>query len=164
MNTRPTKILLLGISGAGKSTLAPLLAEFYKLNVYEADDEVMIINNNVWPHDDATVDKGFAIANEKALNSDNIIFVTSWLNKKDFLKFVEKEFKIVELHADLDELVVRKQTRDNSSEDHILRFRNAYPEYLELINDADLKSNFTLSVDTTRLSADELFKLIGLRL
>ncbi len=155
------KILLLGLSGSGKSTLAQLLGKTYKLNVYEADDEVMLINKNKWPTEDSIVDKGFAQANEKALKLDTIIFVTTWLSKADFHRFVTHGYLVVELHADFEILVKRKVARDNPPQEHIDKYKSTYDEFVEYISDPTISKNILVGIDTTNLHPEGIVETIS---
>lgn len=158
------KLLLLGLSGSGKSTVAKLLAGKYKLSLYEADDEVMKANGGVWPKDDANfddfVDRVFEETNKKVINLENIIYVISWMEKERIEEFYNNGFVIVEMHADFDELIKRKELRDGISEIRRNRFSNTYISYFETILSDDMKDFYKLSIDTTNKSPNELANII----
>lgn len=158
------KLLFLGLSGSGKSTTAPLIGSKYGLQVYEADDEVMLINNNTWPNNDRIIDKGFEQANTKALNLDNLIFVTSWLSKDDFHRFVTSGYKVIEFHADFDVLAARKIARDNSPAEHIQKFEHTYQEFMEYIDDPSIANSIFVSIDSSKLSSEEILGIISQKL
>lgn len=152
------KILLLGLSGSGKSTLSKLVGDKYKLDVYEADDEVEKHNGGVWPDDDNIITQGFEIANKKALLSDNIVYVTSWLEQDKIKEFHKSGFEIIEMHADFDTLIDRKRKRDNITLDKIEKFKNTYTEYFNTILPIEMVEYYKLSIDTTTLTTDEILK------
>jgi shikimate kinase len=150
------KILLLGLSGSGKTTVAKLIAEKFKLKLVEADDKVEEINGGTWPDNDETITKGFRIANDEALLSDNILYVISWLTHKEIKKFVKAGFKIVEMHADFEELVRRKKERDNISPEKIEKFKLTYIEYFNTILNENIKDTYVVSIDSTNLTTQQI--------
>lgn len=155
------KILLLGLSGSGKSTLAPVLAKKYNLSVYEADDEVMLINDGIWPDNDEIVDRGFALANEKVLKQDSVVFVSTWLSKKDFARFVESGFKVVVLIAQFQELVNRKIKRDQTTSEKIEIYKQTYKDFIEYIESPEIAKHILIRIDSTNLSTEELAEIVA---
>lgn len=151
------KIVLLGLTGSGKSTTAPKLADHFKLNLLEADDEVIRHNKGIWPKDEGTIDKSFKTTNAKVLTMDNILYVISWLNKEWLSKFAKAGFNIIELHADMEELIKRKKRRDNVQEKELERFRKNYDDYFKVMGNPAIASSFSLSLDTTNLSPEETY-------
>lgn len=154
------KILLLGLSGSGKSTLSKLVGDKYKLDVYEADDEVEKLNGGLWPDDDNIITQRFEIANKKALLSDNMVYVSSWLEQDKIKAFYNSGFEIIEMHADFDTLIDRKRKRDNITLDKIEKFKNTYTEYFNTILPIEMVEYYKLSIDTTTLTTDEILKNI----
>lgn len=156
------KILLLGISGSGKSTVSKLIAEKLNLKLIEADDTVEKINGGSWPESDEIITKGFEIANNEVAKEDDVVFVTSWLSREDIKKFVELGFIIFEMHADFEELVRRKKERDNETPERIEKFKLTYIEYFNTILAEDMLGYYKNSIDTTKLSTNEIFDTIKL--
>lgn len=158
------KILILGLSGAGKSTVSKLLAEYYKLELIEADDEVMKANGGVWPKDSNTtddfIDRIFEETNKRVVETDNFVYVISWMKEERIRQFYDKGFIIIEMHADYDVLLKRKEKRDGFSGVEPNMFQNAYISYFETILSSELKELYTLSIDTTNLTTDKIFKMI----
>lgn len=155
------KILILGLSGSGKSTVAKLVAEKLKIKLIEADDTVEKINGGIWPDNDETITKGFRIANDEALQSDNILYVISWLTHKEIKKFIEAGFKIIEMHADFDELVKRKKERDNISPEKIEKFKLTYIEYFNTVLNENIKDLYSISIDTTNKTTADIENIIA---
>lgn len=155
------KILLLGLSGSGKSTVAKKIAEKFNLKLVEADDTVSKINGGAWPNNDEIITKGFELSSKSVLNKDNVIFVISWLSKEEINKFLSSGFKIVEMHAEFDELVKRKIERDNETPERIEKFKLTYIEYFNTILTPDLIELYILSIDSTNKSTNELEKIIA---
>jgi len=155
------KLLLLGLSGSGKSTVAKLVAEKLKIKLIEADDTVEKINGGIWPDNDETITKGFRIANDEALQSDNILYVISWLTHKEIKKFIEAGFKIIEMHADFDELVKRKKERDNISPEKIEKFKLTYIEYFNTVLNENIKDLYSISIDTTNKTTADIENIIA---
>ncbi len=155
------KLLLLGLSGSGKSTVAKLVAEKFKLKLVEADDKVEEINGGTWPDNDETITKGFKIANDEALQSDNILYVISWLTHKEIKKFLNAGFKIVEMHAEFEELVKRKLKRDNETPERIEKFKLTYIEYFNTVLNENIKDLYSLSIDTTNKTTINIENIIA---
>ena len=55
-----------------------------------------------------TVSKYMLTTNDAALEMDGIVYVTSWLSRESMKQFYQKGFRIIELHADFEELLRRK--------------------------------------------------------
>ncbi len=155
------KILLIGLSGSGKSTVAVMLAEKYKINLIEADDEVMNENGGVWPEgNDEFIDRVFEKTNKKVISLDDILYVTSWLLPQRIKDFYASGFIIFEMHADFEILMTRKDLRDGKTNERRKRFSNTFISYHETILSDSVKELYSLSIDTTHLSPEEIFKNI----
>jgi adenylate kinase family enzyme len=154
------KVLLLGLTGSGKSTVSKNIAKKYNLTVVEADDEVIRHNNGIWPEDEALIDKYFDQTSLRMLQEDNVLYVISWMDKVDILKFLDNGFKIIELHAQLEELIKRKINRDNPSEDQINRFKNNYQGYIDVVTDTDVQKALNVTINTTNLTSNEVESII----
>lgn len=102
--------MLLGITGSGKSTTAQSIARPLNLNVVEADNEVIRLNHDLWPDDEEVIDKYFQVASDKVLIMDNVLYVISWLSKPRIKQFIQNGFKVIELHASVEELLKRKRS------------------------------------------------------
>lgn len=159
------KILILGLSGSGKSTVSRKLANKYNLTLIEADDEVLKANGGVWPHDyntrDEFIDKIFEETNKKVIEMNNVIYVTSWLTPERIKDFRSKRFVIVEMHADFDVLVKRKNGRDGESEERVEKFKNTYISYFQTILAQDMLDEYALSIDTSNMDTDEIGQKIA---
>jgi len=154
------KVLILGLTGSGKSTCAKVVASKFFLKIVEADDEVLKLNDGIWPKEESIIDKYFEIANDKVLGMSNVLYLISWLEKERIKEFFQKGFKIIELRADFDELLRRKRKRGNLDLKEARRFKNNYQGYLKIVNDSELKSAFLLRLDTTSLAPNQVEKLI----
>lgn len=159
------KLLILGLSGSGKSTIAKLLAEKYDLELVEADDAVMNANGGTWPSDydtrDEFVDKIFEETNKKVLSMKKVLYVTSWLTSERIDDFIKNQFKIIEMHADFDELLKRKENRDGKSSKREERFKNTYISYFENILSQEYKQYYLISLDTTNLNANQIIEKVS---
>ena len=145
------KLLLLGITGSGKSTISRPIGYAFGLKVLEVDQEVIRLNNGLWPKDGDIIRKCMMATNDTALKMGGILYVTSWLNKQDIKKFYENGFKIIELHADFEELLKQKIKRDNPPQNQIDQFKEDSEGYYEVINDQEIQPLLTLSLDTTNM-------------
>lgn len=155
------KILLLGLSASGKSTVSLKLAKKYNLILEEADDEVRNLNGNNWSFNDGIITEAFKTANNKAIHMDNVIYVTSWLSQDEIAEFYKSGFKIIEMHASFDELVRRKIKKDFISRDMINKFKDTYKGYFDTVLPDEMKQYYKLSLDTTKITEDEVFIIIS---
>ncbi len=155
------KLLLLGLSASGKSTVAKKISEKFNLKLLEADDTVEKINGGTWPDNDETITKGFKIANDEALQSDNILYVISWLTHKEIKRFLNAGFKIVEMHAEFEELVKRKLKRDNETPERIEKFKLTYIEYFNTVLNENIKDLYRVSIDTTNKTVVDIENIIA---
>jgi len=156
------KVLLLGLTGAGKTTVAKNVANKYNLNLIEADDEVIKLNGGHWPNSEEIIDRYFEVTNDKVMGLDNVLYIISWLIPERINEFYNKDFIIIELHADFNELLRRKISRDGVSDEEKKRFRKNYLGYVKDILSDKTKRMLTLSLDTTKLSSEEImFKVNG---
>lgn len=148
------KVLLLGLTGSGKSTIAPKIAKEFNLQLVEADNEVIKQNGGIWPKEEVIIGKYFDISNTETVKRNNIIYVISWMNKETVINFKDNGFTIIELHADINELIRRKSQRDNIAIDEIERFKENYGGYYEVINDNKIRNLLAASIDTTNMSIE----------
>lgn len=158
------KLLLLGITGSGKSTISEPIGQALGLKILEVDQEVIRLNNGLWPKDDDIIRKYMLATNDAVLEMDHVLYVTSWLSKENIKRFYNKEFKIIELHADLKELLKRKIKRDNPSQDQINQFKEDSEGYYEVINDPEIQPLIILSLDTTDMSIKSVINKITAKL
>lgn len=148
------------MTGAGKSTAAISVAKHFGLQVFESDQEVIRLNNGLWPKDLKVILKYMRVANKTALGMDKIIYVTSWLTKSDVKRFYKKGFRIIELHADLETLIKRKINRDKPPQSQIDQFRKTYGGYYEVVNDTEIKPLISLSLDTTHMLKESVINKV----
>jgi gluconate kinase len=160
LTTNPTKILLLGMSCSGKSTIAHDLADALKIKLLEADDEVLNLNDGVWPDDEEIIDTCFGITNKKVLKMENILYVISWLERDDILSFYDAGFTLVEVHAPLGVLKKRKRVRDNVPAVDTARLQKNFKHYVEILQDSAIRNLFSASIDTSKLKPTAVLQSI----
>lgn len=154
------KLLLLGITGSGKSTISEPIGRTLGMEVLEVDKEVIRLNNGLWPNDGDLIRKLMLATNDAVLKMDHILYVTSWLSKENIKQFYKKGFKIIELHADFEELLKRKIKRDNPPQNQIDQFKEDSEGYYEVINDQEIQDLITLSLDTTNMPIESVIQSI----
>lgn len=155
------KLLLLGTTCSGKSTIAKELADRFGLSLIEADDEVLKLNNGKWPSEEHIIDKHFETINIATLGKNDILFVTSWLEKEEILKFKQKGFLIVELHTTLETLLIRKQNRDKLNKLNKARVEENYSSYKKITEDKTIEKALALSIDTSELNPKQIITKIN---
>lgn len=154
------KVLLLGITGSGKSTVSIPVAKALGLEVLESDQEIIRLNDGLWPKDRELITRYMLAAHEEALKRDNVLYVTSWLSKERIKQFHQAGFKIIELHASMEELLRRKMKRDNPDPDQIQVFKDGHDGYYEVVNDPEVQPLITLSFDSTDISSEAISESI----
>jgi len=154
------KILILGLSASGKTTLGKSLSKLFGVPVIEADDETRKLNNGVWPSDEKVIDRYFDVINEWVLKMENVIYITSWLEKEAIVKFFNNGFKIIELHGKFEKLLSRRMNRDDPSKLLIKRFKKNYSKYTKIISKPEVTKTTTTSIDVSDLTVEELLKKV----
>lgn len=150
------RVVILGTTGSGKSTVANKLRRKYQLPVLEVDNEVSRLNNGKWPKSQTLVDKLFEKTNQYVLDTNDVIYITPYLSKENIIKFYNKGFTFIELHANIDALLKRRIKRDNPSKQEIERFTQNYQGYFEITQDPAIAKLFTKSIDTTKKTKGEV--------
>lgn len=154
------KVVLLGITGSGKSTTAQSVAGPLNLKVVEADNEVIRLNHGLWPDDEEIIDKYFQVTSDEVLKMNDVLYVISWLSKERIQQFIQNGFKVIELHAPVEELLRRKIRRDNPTKVSINRFKESYGGYYEVVEDKEIRPLLTLSLDTSTMKPEEVANTI----
>ncbi len=72
--------------------------------VVEVDDIAQEKNNGIWPESEAVLGVLFEEVNCEVIKRDEVVYVTSFLDKSDVERFYNAGFKIIELHATYEEL------------------------------------------------------------
>jgi len=152
-----TKVVILGLTGSGKTTVVNALRK-KGWSILEVDDEVVKRNKGKWPEDEKVINKFFAEINKEVVKLDEVVFVTSFLEKNDIQMFFQSGFKIIEMHADHHELIKRKKRRDNPSSKKLLRFKKNYDYYNKVVYEAG--GLISLSIDTTAMPIEEMIKKV----
>lgn len=138
------KFVILGPSSSGKTTIGIYLKKQHKLPIFECDDEARRLNKGHWPRSEKVIDKLFARVNKTALEKENTVYTTSYLDKKEILQFVEKGFKFIFLYANFDFLLQRRLNRERLSSSLLNRFKRRHKGILELVNSINPKQIFPL--------------------
>lgn len=155
------KVVILGASSTGKTTIGSILRDKYKLPVFECDDETRCLNDGVWPDDERIVDKLFTQVNKKALDMENIVYITSFLDRDEILAFANKGFKFIELHGDFDFLLKRRLKREKISPTLLRRFRKRYESLIKLVDSPELRQYFPLKFEVSQDSNDQIAREIA---
>lgn len=155
------KAVLLGLTNSGKSTTAAIL-KAKGWPVVEIDDIAQARNSDVWPESEALLDRLFKAITEEILLRENLVFVTSFLEIADVIRFKQAGFKILELHASYEELKRRKIKRDGYPKDAFERFDRNYANYQRIMS--EVNHYISLSLDTTLLTSEDLAKMIEVEL
>ncbi|MBI4039937.1 hypothetical protein HY389_01115, partial [Candidatus Daviesbacteria bacterium] len=84
------KFVILGPSSSSKTTVSMILQNRYGLPIFECDNETRRLNKGYWPRNVKVVDKFFTQVNKKALEKENIVYITSFLDEAEIVKFTQK--------------------------------------------------------------------------
>jgi adenylate kinase family enzyme len=106
------KIIVLAPSAGGKSTLMRYLREHTLLNILEMDEEVMKVNNDMWPNDNKYKDDVLVPEIVKnILMYDEVVYLASYVPEELIRIAREKKFLIVLINVSLSELELRNKKR-----------------------------------------------------
>jgi broad-specificity NMP kinase len=147
------KAIILGLTNSGKSSVAELLKK-RGWPIVEVDDEAQARNGGIWPESEDVLDVLFKEINEEVLKSDNIVFVTSFLEIIDTKRFIESGFTIIELRASYKELQRRKIQRDGYPQDEWERFNRNYENFQKYL--PQVSEHISLSLDSTNKKSEDL--------
>lgn len=158
------KIVLLGVSGTGKTTIGTLLKKRYAFPVLEADDEVKLHYNGIWPDEEHLIDASFEATNRRVLEMQHILFITSWLEKETIQAFSARGFQLVLFVAPLEELLRRRQMRDGAYSPTLLqRVRKNYQTFSNIVQAPTIWPLFALTLDMSKTTPEQaLHRIVDL--
>lgn len=151
------KVVLLGLSNTGKSSVAAHLRN-NNWFVIEVDDIAQYKNKGIWPENENELDILFKEVNQEVLKLENVIYVTSFLEVEDILRFHKAGFTCIELHTSYEELIRRKSKRDGVPKDNYERFKRNYDNYQHKV--PTMKKYWSLSLDTTETESAQLAHIV----
>lgn len=150
------RVVLLGTTCSGKTSVGRILAERYGLPIIEVDWEAQKIDPDIFrKHDHEFIDKTFEEINARVLKMEEVMFITSFLEPERIEDFNRAGFKIIQLYANLKELIKRRTARHQGvlSEKRANNTVNNYNSHMKIAKDqADL---LAASIDTSNLSIEE---------
>jgi len=117
------KAIVIGTSLTGKTTLMRYLRKTSNLQIQEIDEELTQLNGGHWPKDDNYKNSVLVPKIKKnVLSHDNILFFTNahYFSALDLEIARQKDFKIIQLFVDKEELERRNKNRmeNEGYEDH----------------------------------------------
>ncbi len=105
------KAIIIGSQLSGKTTLVRHLRSVSDLNLLEMDEEIMRLNNNIWP-DNKTKDEVLTPRICADISGrENIVFLTNYFVPNLLRTAKGNGFKIIELKLDKKTLLERNETR-----------------------------------------------------
>lgn len=158
------KVVLLGLSGTGKTTIGTLLKKKYEFPILEADDDVKLRYNGIWPDEEHLIDASFEETNRRVLEMQHVFFITSWLEKDMIQTFFVRGFQLVLCVAPLEELLRRRQVRDGAYSPALLqRVRKNYQIFLNSVQTAKISPLFALTLDMAKTTPEQaLHRIVDL--
>jgi adenylate kinase family enzyme len=110
--TDKIKAIIIGPPLVGKTTIVNYLRSKTSLQVLELDEELVKLNNGVWPSDEEHRNKVLVHkVVDEVKNMDNVIFFTTYFGVEDLRRVKEGGFKVLQLMLEKDELLKRNITR-----------------------------------------------------
>lgn len=106
------KVIMVGPQLVGKTTLVRYFRAHTDLPVLELDEEIMRLNNGVWPKDDNYKNQILVPKIENDIkNRKNSIFVTSYFSKENIKDAKQNGFKVIQLELGIKKLKNRNVYR-----------------------------------------------------
>lgn len=106
------KAIIIGPPLVGKTTTINYLRSNASLPILELDEELVKLNNGVWPSNEEYRNKVLVHkVVEEIKNMENVIFFTTYFGVGDLKKAKEAGFRIIQLMLEKDELLKRNVER-----------------------------------------------------
>lgn len=105
------KIIVLSPAAGGKSTLVRFLRRQTELQVAEVDEEILKSNNGAWPEREYKDNIILPKIAQRILAQDSIIYFTYRFSEDDLKEAHKRDFKIIQLDVDINELHKRNLKR-----------------------------------------------------
>ncbi len=150
------KAIVIGASLSGKTSIKNYLREKSNILVSEMDEELTILNKNVFPED--TDYKHNVLAPQvikNILSKESIIFFTNtdYFSDQDLKEARQRGFKIIQLNVDLELLKNRNKTRmTNKGYDDLTKYLSGMVDYQTRIQ----KKGFIDKIINSDLSVQEI--------
>lgn len=108
----PTRLFVVGAPCSGKSTVAAFLRDEFRVNAIDVDDEILRLNDGVWPSDLDTKNEVLLprVLNE-ALQMESVVLFNSYLFVSHAAQLREAGFRILLLEVPEEELRRRDASR-----------------------------------------------------
>ena len=110
------KIFILGAPASGKTTIAAQIREVSDVKAIDVDDEIIALNNDVWPDIETKNNILLPRVIDEATKADNVILFNSYMPVKELEKLRDAGFKIVLLEVSEKELKRRHIERQTVTE------------------------------------------------
>lgn len=108
------KAIILGPQCSGKTTIKKYLEKNYSLNLIEEDELLTRLNGGEYPQDIEYKENILRPKlNQIISSSDNMIFITSYLDIDLLKEFKTKGYKIIQLELDREDFNLRNEKRMN---------------------------------------------------
>ena len=150
------KAIVIGASLSGKTSIKNYLREKSNILVSEMDEELTILNKNIFPDD--TDYKHSVLAPQvikNILSKESIIFFTNtdYFSDQDLKEARQRGFKIIQLNVDLELLKNRNKTRMiNKGYDDLTKYLSGMVDYQTRIQ----KKGFVDKIINSDLSVQEI--------
>lgn len=106
------KAIIIGPPLVGKTTTINYLRSNTSLPILELDEELVKLNNGIWPNDEEYRNK---VLVHKVVDTikgmDNVVFFTTYFGVEDLKRAKQDSFKIIQLMLKRDKLLKRNITR-----------------------------------------------------
>lgn len=110
------KIFILGAPASGKTTIASKIREVSDVRAIDADDEIIALNNGVWPDIETKNNTLLPRVVEEAINADAVVLFNSYMPAAELDRLKTAGFKIMLLEVSEKELERRHIERQTTTE------------------------------------------------
>jgi uncharacterized protein YihD (DUF1040 family) len=158
------KAIILGLQCSGKTTLKRYVESKFDLPLLEDDDLFTELNDGEYPSDLKYKEKTLRpMLNEKIKNSDNIVFLTTYIETSLLKELKEKDFKVIQINLERDEFNRRniKRMEEEGYDDASQEWTDDIFKYHKEVRDAGLVDKVIEADNPVEEIANELVNFLS---
>jgi adenylate kinase family enzyme len=158
------KAIILGLQCSGKTTLKRYLESKFDLPLLEDDELFTELNDGEYPSDTEYKEKTLRpMLNEKIKSSDNIVFLTTYIEKSLLKELKEKDFKVIQINLERDEFNRRniKRMKEEGYDDANQEWTDDIFKYHKEVRDEGLVDKVIEADKPVEEIADELVSFLS---
>lgn len=157
------KIFVFAVQCGGKTTLAKLLRDLTDHEVVEMDDEIMRLNNGIWPKDfQYKVNSLEPIVYKNVQTKQDVIFMDNHLHIDRAKELKQSGFSLVLMEVTRDELLRRNNVRfESGAQSDASRWIDMELENAQELRDVHLIDHVISGEQSSEQIAQELLVFAG---